>query len=104
MILRLLTLVALVLMPFGMGPASANPVHEAPPAVSAGHCDEPGGQPVKESSGQAIDCAMVCSMLAATGAGVAAPGTHPPLPIGWPLAERGSGLHPDTVTPPPKFS
>jgi len=104
-ILRLLTLVALMLMPFGMGAASAMPAHHGPAAASAGHCDEPaGGQPAKESTDQAIDCAMVCSMLAIAEAVMAEPAGHPPLLIGWPLAERGAGLHPDTLTPPPKLS
>ncbi len=103
-ILRLLTLLALVLMPFGMGVASAAPVHHTPAAATEGHCDEHGGTPAKTSPDEAIDCAMACSMLL-----IAAADINEPMPTvrqgaGHLLAERSTGLHPDTATPPPKLS
>ncbi|HEU5286334.1 MAG TPA: hypothetical protein VFU20_07485 [Sphingomicrobium sp.] len=104
-ILRLLTLAALLLMPFGMQTASATPVHHASAAATAaGHCDEQGGQPAGRSPDQAVDCAMACSMLAAAEirAGDAVPIRG--LPLQRPLADPGAGLHPDTATPPPKLS
>ena len=103
-ILRLLTLAALVLMPFGMGAASAGPIHHAPAAVGAGHCDEPGGEPAGQSRDQATDCAVSCSMLALADARIDEPVQAPRVPPARPLLERGTGLHPDTATPPPKHS
>ena len=102
-ILRLLTLAALVLMPFGMNPASAAPVHHSP-AAAASHCDEQGNQPAEQSQDAAVDCALACSMVATTEARIADQAARLRLPVGSLLAERGSGLHPDTATPPPKRS
>lgn len=104
MVLRLLTLVALVLMPFGMGAASAVPAYHASVTATAGHCDEPAGQPVKQSPDQAIDCAMACSMLATTEARLDDRARSLRVPNARPLADRDAGLHPDTATPPPKRS
>ena len=102
--LRLLTLVALVLMPLGMGAASAAPARHAPMAATTGHCSEQGSKPADQSSDQTIDCAMACSMLATTEPGVEEPAPSLGLPSSRPLTERGTGLHPDTATPPPKLS
>lgn len=103
-ILRLLTLAAVVLMPFGMGAAVATAAHHAPASAAAGHCEEQESQPAEQSSDQAIDCAIACSMLATTEARADEPAPSLCLARGRPLAERGSGLHPDTATPPPKLS
>ena len=101
MVMRFLTVVALVLMPFGMGAASAVPAGQAP---AASHCEDQGSQPAEHSPDQAVDCAMACSMLAAAEArtGEAVP-IHG-LPADRLLAQRGAGFHPDTTTPPPKRS
>ena len=101
LVMRLLTLVALVLMPFGMGAASAVPAGQAP---AAAHCEDQGSQPAEHPSDQAVDCAMACSMVAAAEArsGEAVPNHR--LPSDRLLARRGTGLHPDTATPPPKRS
>ena len=103
LILRLLTLVALVLMPFGMGTAIAAPVYHAPASVSAAHCEDERREPVDQSTEQAIDCAMACSMVATAETGVDEPSPDLRLVMARPLAERGSDLHPDTATPPPKL-
>jgi hypothetical protein len=103
-ILRLLTLLALVLMPFGMSGASAAPAHHGLAVATAEYCGEHGRQPDKQSPANATDCAISCSMLLAAESRIEDPA--PPirmLPV-RPLAERGAGLHPDTATPPPKFS
>ncbi len=103
-ILRLLTLLALVLMPFGMGAASAAAGNAAPAAATAQHCDDHGGQPTKTSRDDAMSCAIACSMLVVAEAGVDAPAPDVREPAARPLAERGAGVHPDTATPPPKLS
>ena len=103
-ILRLLTLVALVLMPFGMGAAIAGPVHHSPAAASAGHCDEPVGEPAEPSRDGAMDCLVSCSMVALAEVQIDEPTPALHVPAARPLAERGAGLHPDPATPPPKHS
>ena len=104
MVLRLLSLLALVLMPFGMSAANAAPAHHAAAAAAAQHCDDPGGQPAEQSRDAAMDCAVSCSMLAIAQAQVEElPAAHPILTAPR-LAERGAGLHPDTATPPPKLA
>jgi len=100
---RLALLLAVLLMPFGMAPAPASAPHHSmamlPTAMH--HCsDETSGQPGK---GGIADCAMACAAALPPGvAGAdgrllivcerATPGTE----------QRLDGLHPDTVTPPPK--
>ncbi len=104
MVLKLLTLLALVLLPFGMGAAGATPAYHAQEAMSAKHCDEKGGQPAEHSRDEAMDCAVSCSMVAVAEAQVERlPVAHPMLTAPL-LSERGAGLHPDTATPPPKLS
>ena len=104
MVLRLLTLLALVLMPFGMGAANAVPSHDAPAAATAQHCDEHGSRPTDQSRDEAMDCAVSCSMLAVAEAQVEEPAVAHAILTAPLLAERGTGLHPDTATPPPKLS
>ena len=103
MILRVLTLVALVLMPFGMGAAMAGQAHHAPAAASAEHCSEQSGEPGGKSTKISVDC-IACSMTITTQARLREPASAVPLPAARPLAERGTGLHPETATPPPKIS
>ena len=102
LVLRLLTLVALVLMPFGMGATAATAGHHAPAAAE--HCEDQGGEPANQSSDPAIDCAMACSMLATAEGGF--DGGLPALsqPTARAIADRESSLHPETATPPPKLS
>lgn len=105
MVLKLLTLLALMLMPLGMGTAGAMPVHQAPAAAATTqHCDEHGGQPAEQSRDKSMDCAVSCSMLAVAEPQVEEPSVAHPLLAAPALAERDAGLHPDTATPPPKPS
>lgn len=103
-ILRLLTLLALALMPFGMGAAMASSGHHAVAAASIEHCGEHGGQPVKQSPHHAADCAIACSMLLNAETRIQEPVPTVRLPAARPLAETSAGLHPETATPPPKPS
>lgn len=104
MVLKLLTLLALVLMPLGMGTAGAMPAHHAPAAATDQHCDGHGRQPNEQSRDKSMDCALSCSMLAIAEVQVEAPAAVRPTPTARPLVELDAGLHPDTATPPPKFS
>jgi hypothetical protein len=101
---KLLVLLALLLMPFGMVPASAaaQPAHSGTMSMPMQHCPEPAQQPDK---GGIADCAMACAAaLPAMGKAVA----EPPFIICAPqqpsTVELLHGLNPETATPPPKRS
>ena len=102
LILRVLTLAALALMPFGMGAGAAAAVPQSPAA--AVHCGEHGGQPAKQAPDQVAGCTAACSMMIAEPsrvdavALVAAPATM------FAPAKRWTSLPPETATPPPKLS
>jgi hypothetical protein len=102
-ILRLLTLLALALMPFGMGAAMAAPVHH-PSAAMAQHCGEYGGQPDNKAAKHSADCTVACSGLLAAETAVADPPPAVRMQPARPLAELGTGFQPDIATPPPKRS
>lgn len=101
---KLLVLLAVLLMPLGMAPASATPqyAHSAASATPLEHCPDPA--PQKEVPGFAV-CAMACAAaLPAVGKSIAdAPGI-----LGAPEQFAAQslllGLHPETATPPPKRS
>jgi hypothetical protein len=101
---KLFVLLAVMVMPFGMSAVMAASVNHAPAAVTSQHCDDHGGQPAEKSSKQSADCAIACSMLIAAETRIEEPAPAVRLVPARPLAERGTGLHPDTATPPPKLS
>ena len=104
MVPKLLTLLALALMPLGMGTAGAMPAHHAPAVATDQNCDGHGGQPNEQSRDKSMDCAISCSMLAIAEVQVDAPSAARPVPTARPLVQLDAGLHPDTATPPPKLS
>lgn len=99
---KLLTLIAVLLMPFAMTAAPAMPMqHSASMAMR--HCSEQA--PKQSGRGGFIECTMACS--------AALPATElrrdEPLLIVCTPPEAAAvnqlhGLHPDTATPPPKRS
>ena len=105
-ILPLLTLVALLLAPFGRmaaAEASAMPHHGDRAAAASGHCD---GMPAQGEGrpDRAIDCMIACAALASAEAPTAA--AAPALaPMPEPAAARQfSGIDPEADPPPPRFS
>ena len=102
--LKLLTLLALALMPLGMNTVGAMPTSHSPAAATAQHCDEHGGQPAEQSPDKPMDCAISCSMLAIAEVQVDAPTAVRPIPTARLLVHPDAGLDPDTATPPPKVS
>jgi len=103
-LLRLLTLMAFVLMPFGMtvAPAYAHPmtVDHSAMAMGAGHCDE---QPAKEKAPSAkIDCTAMCSALPATDNWVPLAVLKPTAPRALAVFAPFSGIEPEIATPPPR--
>ena len=100
---RLLILLSVLLMPFGMQPAAAAPAaaqdHASMPMP---HCPDQGRH---DSKGALAECTMVCS--------AALPATdvtrnEPPLIVCAPAEAEAvrqlHGIHPETATPPPKRS
>ena len=102
--ITLLTLLALVVMPFGMGggPASAQSMPAEHSSAPSGHCDQQSGQdevPVK--SPQLMHCAMCLALPAAETPGhtvaliPVAPRTMAPV-------ASFNGIELEIATPPPK--
>lgn len=101
--LRLLTLFALLLMPFGMAAASSAPVagHHSS-AMPTEHCDDQPGE--KQSGGAVAKCAMPCA--AALPAADLAPADQQPVPRARsrpPIEPRLAGILMEIATPPPKL-
>jgi hypothetical protein len=101
-ILKLFTLVALALLPFGMSAAMAAPVDYT--AAMSQDCDHHGGQPAEKSTQQSADCAIACSMLIPADTRLDEPLPAARLPAARLLVESGAGIHPEIATPPPKLS
>src|SRR3954454_23872997 len=101
---RLMLLVAVLLMPLGMSPAGAAPVHhEMAAGMPMGHC--PDQAPSHDRKSGFAECTMACA--AALPAFEARPADLPIVPAELPrltLTDRLHGLHPETATPPPRAS
>lgn len=103
LVLRLLALVAVMLMPFGMAAAPAAPVHhQVSMDMPVEHCGDEGGAPA--SSAIPADCTMGCA--SALPAADLAASSHPvsrpaPQPAIEPLL---SGIDLEIATPPPRLS
>lgn len=99
---KLLTLIAVLLLPFGMtaAPAAASEHHSAP--MTMPHCPEQ----IPKQNGKVgfVECTMACS-AALPAAGLAEQRllqfVHDMVEPA--LARPLHGLHPDTVTPPPRL-
>ena len=100
LLFRLLTLLALVVMPLGMAgaPAAAEPVA----AAHSGHCDDQRA-PAQAPTHDATHCAT-CAGLPAMEPAVEPLPSQPRAEVQAPPARFLHGLHPDIATPPPKRS
>ena len=99
---KLLLMLTVLLMPFGMAAPAAAATHPMPAAaMPMQHCPEQG----RASHPMSAECTMACAAtLPAVGMSAE---EHVPLvaaPAPRALAERLLGLHPETATPPPRFS
>ena len=101
-LLRLLALLALVLMPFGMAgaPAMAQPMPTQHAMASMGHCDEQRDQ--DEAPVSKMDCTAMCTALPATDAPAPAPALQPIVPRTIAIAVPFAGIEPELATPPPR--
>jgi hypothetical protein len=100
---KLLTLIAVLLMPFGMTAAPAAAMHHHSASMPMQHCPEQG--PKESGKAGFVECTMACS--------AALPATHTRhdeghlilcVPAEAEAVHRLHGLHSDTATPPPKRS
>jgi hypothetical protein len=100
-LLRLLTMLALVLMPIGMtsAPAAASPV-PASHHMTAGHCDEQPEQ--NQAPASKMDCAAMCTALPATDSAAPNPVLMPKAPRTVAVATPFDGIILEIATPPPK--
>lgn len=102
---KLLLMLAVLLMPFGMAaPAAAalphRPAHAAA-AMPMQHCPEQGRAPYA----MCAECTMACAAtLPAVGMSAEKHVPFVTAPAPRALAEPLLGLHPETATPPPRFS
>lgn len=98
---RLLLLLAVLLLPLGMAPATAAPAqhgHAMASSMPMQHCPDP----QKEKPGIAV-CAMACAAaLPAVGKPLADPTFNVCAPQQPLTAQLLRGLHPETATPPPR--
>ena len=105
-VVRLIALVALVLMPHGMGaaPALAAPDHHTMmTAAGSGHSNERQDQNQAPAQ-QQMDCTASCTALPVAAAPVVAPALKPTGPRTIGVAAPFTGIEPETATPPPKFA
>ena len=102
--LRLLTLLALVLMPFGMAstPAVAQPMPASHAMAQSAHCNQRSDRdksPVHSS--QEMHCAM-CAALPASAPPTAGAELRPTAPRIIAAVSPFNGIQLETATPPPK--
>jgi hypothetical protein len=104
LVARLVIMLAVMLMPFGMTPASAAAHHSMPAAMAMQHCPQPA--PAQHQSKGAIGA---CTMACASALPAADPARAEPLriheaPVAAIAVAGLDGLHPETATPPPKLA
>src|SRR5690348_8481514 len=100
---KLLVVLAVLVMPFGMAPAWAAAPAQHHVAMPMQHCPEPA--PNRSGKAGFVECTMACSAaLPAADDAIEQPLVIICAPTGPAAAQILSGLHPDTATPPPKRS
>ena len=97
---RLLALIAVLLMPFGMAPAAAGS-HQHHDSMPMQHCPDQGSKPTNKSG--FVECTMACSAaLPAIASEQSQPLPTNAVPTEVAAATLLHGLHPETATPPPR--
>lgn len=103
MLLRLLTIMALVLMPIGMAamPASAASTgHHSSMPMAAGHCDDMGQS--KDATPAKMDCKAMCSAAAFTAPQMSEPLRLARCQTAIVALSAADGIEPEFDPPPPK--
>ena len=102
-LLKMLALLAVLLMPFGMAPAAAAARQSQPASMPMQHCPEQGSS--HGSKGGFAECTMACAAaLPAADIRAGKPLLIITVSIAPGTQHALHGLHPDTATPPPKTS
>lgn len=104
-VLRLLALVALIVMPFGMAatPALAQPADQAMTAghaMPAGHC---GDRQAPEKAPAKMDCTAACTALPASVAPMPEPLFKPKVLRTIMISVPFADIEPEIATPPPRL-
>jgi hypothetical protein len=100
---KLLALVAVLLMPFGMQPAHAARAIDHSASMPMQHCPEQ--MPKQTQKNALMTCTMVCSAaLPGRDASHDGPSIIVCAPTEAEAVRQLNGLHPDTATPPPRRS
>ena len=104
LVAKLVIMLAVMLMPFGMTPVSAATHDAMPAAMAMRHCPEP--VPAHHQSKGAMGaCTMACaSALPAVDLARAEPLPIHDAPVAAIAVAGLDGLHPETLTPPPKLN
>lgn len=102
-LIRLVALMALILMPLGMGaaPALAASGHHNMTMAGPSHCDEQ-QDPDMAPAQKPIDCTAACTALPAPSAPVLAPALKPTAARMTGAVTIFTGIEPEIATPPPK--
>ncbi len=100
---KLLTLIAVLLMPFGMTAAPAATAMHHSTSAPMRHCPEQAPKPTGKAG--FVECTMVCSAaLPASDLKRDEPRLIVCTPVEAEAVRQLDGLHPDTATPPPRRS
>jgi hypothetical protein len=100
---KLLLLLAVLLMPFGMSAATAAPPGQAAASMPMSHCPEQG--PTQSGKAGFVHCAMACSAaLPADQTKRDEPAPIARVAIALDVAARLEGLGSEIATPPPRPS
>lgn len=101
-VVKLLALLAVLLLPFGMAPAAATVTHHQMASLPMQHCPEQGtGHQWKFSF---AECTMACSAaLPAESRPDALPVTIIRVTVARVAAHSLIGIHPETAKPPPRL-
>jgi hypothetical protein len=102
-LVKLLALLAVMLMPFGMAPAAASAAHHEMASMPMQHCPEQGSghQPKTAFAVCTMACSAALPALDRCAAQLVPATCERVRPS---LAQQLSDLHPDIATPPPKYS
>lgn len=101
-LLQLLTLLALLLAPFGMLGGHAAMAMPVGGAMAMNHCDEQQQAPKDHKRQAMIDCATACSAMPAVGAFVMPQPIFSARKFEADVSVDIAGVRPEAATPPPR--
>ena len=104
-LLPLLTLLALIVAPFGRVAAAEAMMTSHQPAAMSGHCqDMPAPEPADRTGKSSIDCLVACAAISTAETFVLGAKAVAASPQDGLLLPVFAGLHPEAEPPPPRFS